>query len=221
MAAPVIESWAAQAVGSGIGSIVVPKPSGVAVDDLLLIFAYANGTVQTWSSAGFTPVGDTAGTAGSALLMRVADGSEGSTITVTRGVSNTAAAAAIIVRISGTDLADAIDAFGFATGSGGTTTLPTQSPEDDENLLVHILGKTSSTGTFTPPGTTDEVVDGTTGGTALGYGIGEEVVGAGPTGTRAWGYTGAGGSRAVMVSINPVTEAEPPESQGSGFFALL
>jgi len=218
-------SVAAAAVATAVTDVVVAKPAGTSAGDLLLAFCWSNAGATTWSSGSslFTPeanngVPTTGG--GSAVLSRIAGGSEPADYTFTRAANTTNNAGAIIVRIpAGTfDDADPLGAISFGiTGAGGAVTIATQTVPNDDSLLLQFASKAAvGLATFTPPGTATERVDATaTGSASVDYAVGDEVVDDGLTGTRVWAYSPNSPSRGAMVSINPATGGPPPATDGA------
>jgi len=213
-----IATIAAASVASTVATVVPAKPTGTTTGDLLLACCWSDNQTSTWTSPGFTAEANPG--AGTGVLWRIADGSEGSTFTFTRAVNTINAACVVVIRIdAGTfDPADPIDTVGlFSTGSAASFVIPSQSPTGTDNLFVQVLGRGFvAADSWTPPGGTTERDDAAAAGTGIRYAVGDEVVGAGATGTRTWTHTASSG-RGFGLTVNPV----PVANQNSAFLALL
>ena len=77
------------AAAGGAGPLSFTIPAGTAIGDLLVIWAFAGtSTALTWSATGWTAVTAVSGANGACqILYRVADGTEGSSVTVTCSVA--------------------------------------------------------------------------------------------------------------------------------------
>lgn len=122
-------------------TLVITKPSGIVNGDLLV--AVLGGTVSWTQPAGWTEVVDTAGVT---LSYRVADGSEGATLTYTHSSSEYLAGAILVIRGGTYD----------ATGTVGSSANPAVAPSvtlSAAGLIIASYVATSaiSVGTYTAP----------------------------------------------------------------------
>lgn len=196
---------AATAAGVGSGATVDITKSNlgtVANGDLLLAFCWANNSTSTWSAPGFASAvaaGD------SAILWRVADGSEAATITFTR-TGTTGVAGVRMVRITGAHATAPIDVAGISSSAAvATLALGTLTTTGSNELLVQFASRGTTTAgvTATPPASATERFDSYTSGTGMPSAGGDEVVNAGATGSKTWTFTSAGPNRGGMVAIKP------------------
>lgn len=165
----------------------IAMPSGVAVGDLLIA------SLQASSGSAFnTPAGWVAGpiiASGSysdTLFYRIADGSEGASVTFTATSSRTGQA--FISRVSGTDPVNYIDGFSQTANSSSDATNPSVLPSitttRDDCLLLTTIALSSSGGRdFTGPGT--RVVNDNTIANQAEQWV-ENLGAAGATGTRSF-----------------------------------
>ena len=118
MAAPVIESWTVSEGNEAVTSIDIDKPSGVQSGDLLVLITLNDkrsdtNAFNTTGTTGFTFEhffgGNDSATQGG-YWSRVADGTEGSTVTV--NVTETLDVIGWYLRISGADTDDPFDVLG-------------------------------------------------------------------------------------------------------------
>lgn len=75
--------------GAPAGTLPVPLPAGTAAGDILMIWCAAGASLTGWTVPGFTvvPVASTSSISNQ-LLWRVADGTEGASVTATASASN-------------------------------------------------------------------------------------------------------------------------------------
>lgn len=131
MATPVIESYTTAVTASNVTSLAINKPTGVQSGDLLLIFATNEGATTspefTNNLSGWTLLqnyGSDLPDTHSAIYWRIADGSEGSSFTVTSLTSTERLMWCF--RISGIDTTTPInDEAGGERGSLNTYAIPT------------------------------------------------------------------------------------------------
>lgn len=217
-------SAAAQSVGTTVSPVPCPKPTGLAVGDVMIAFCWANNSTATWSytsggGGGWTAIGNNAGTGGSAFFRKIADAADvaAATFTFTRATNSVNGAGVIIARYTNPDPTNPVDTFSFGTTGAGTSVgIGTQTPAGAGNVLVEFASKTGiAADSFTPPGTATERVDTTAGGLAVEYTVADEVVGAGATGTRTFTYGSSGAARGGMVTLNPGPQTISPSGIAS------
>lgn len=153
MAFPVVEATATTVNETRATSHPVNLPSGITAGDLLLMAFYSRGSVTiTWPS-GWTEVDQYAYTAGvknvtGGIAYRIADGSEGSTVTVT--INSSRRIAAVIWRISGADTAVAPE-FSRQAGDSTNPDSPALTPSWGavDTLWLSIEGHTNGASSVT------------------------------------------------------------------------
>jgi hypothetical protein len=190
-------------VGTG-SSLVLDKPSGTAVGDLLLILVGNDNTTNTdqWDNAtlkptGFTLIGNEAGTVNSdahvAAFYRVVDGTEGASFTVTAQAAESNWG--FCIRYSGADTTTPIHvegAFGTDTVSPFTFAGVTTTVADClvVNVLCHDGG---NVGAFSVAGTgwtkIDEIFQDTVADAASGAYAENQMSGTGTPDTATWTVT--------------------------------
>jgi len=140
---PIIRS---STTAGATGSVVVNKPSGVVSGDLLVICAsVANNTTATLASTGFTSVASVQSPI-SAILVKVAGGSEPSTYTVTSGISSDATVVMFAIT-TGTYSTGVVDIGTWSTStSGSTITAPSLSVTNSSSLLIATYGVRAASG---------------------------------------------------------------------------
>jgi hypothetical protein len=192
------------------GDPVVTKPTGTVDGDLLIAIGILSGAgTITKPDASWNTHANSQG-AGAPLFWKIASGEPAN---YTFAVSSTFTSQILIVRVSGADLTTPIDvASGLVVASGtAAIVIPSVTPSGANNLLLQLCVKLQNT-TYTPPGTAAERFDATSATQSAVSAGGDEIVGAGATGTRTWTAAATGGfSVGYMLAINPA----PP---GSGSF---
>jgi hypothetical protein len=216
MAAPVYASSAASGVGTTVANVTVTKPTGVSAGDLLVALTYANTAAALWAGpAGWSKIAENTTQCSTAVFTRVADGSEGANFTFTRSGTSLNTAGAVVVRITGASGVTPAAGIGFDTDT--TLDLPSITPTVADTLLLQLVGRVSGGSSWTPPGTATERFDIDSSGTALDVAGGDEVVGAGATGTRTWTMAASANSRGAIIAVNPVATASGTFTGGYGF----
>ena len=212
-------AYAAEAhagVTSGVANVSVATAGlgTISSGDLLVAFCWTNNSTAAWSAAGFTSF---AASGDTAILYRIADGSEGSSFTFTRTVS-TNVASVIVARITGAHATTPLDVATLNAGVGSTTVvLSSITPTGPNRLLLQMVGRANTGGTgWTPPGTATERFDYTIATSLCLSAGGDEVVGASATGTRTWTHGVTGPSRGIMVAIVPGAGDVTPTGIASG-----
>lgn len=209
-------SASASVAALGSASIVPAKPTGTVAGDLLI----AHGTDNT----GATMTGDAAFTlhpnsfgGGHRLWYRVADGTEGSTFTFTRG-STAGAAVVTIVRLTGANTTTPIEAIAGASATGATSiTLPTLTPTT-ATYLFSMVAPFSNTG-WTAPATQTKDFDVASAGSSIRTAGGHDnaVLTSGvATGTRQWNFGGTNALRGYNILVNAATTSAAASLAGSG-----
>jgi hypothetical protein len=173
---------AAFASATGGGDPVVTKPAGTVDGNLLIAFGDATAGHTITQPAGMpAPRAESLGI--NAPLWIWTANSEPATyeFAVTGGLGN---ASVTIIRVDDHDPSDPIDDI---KGHASTTTLviPTATSAGTDRLLLQGVLKNQNT-TFTAPGTVSIRWNGLTAGNNFRAVGGDEIVGAGPTGTRTW-----------------------------------
>lgn len=151
MPAPVLQSGEQRSTYNNVASVVVNKPAGVAVGDLLLVEISDNNSTAGWSSPGWT-----AGPSFDRIFSfwRIADGSEGASFTFTH--SSTRTGALICHRITGSHQTAPIDVSSgvvVASGAANPISLPSVTTTGPDRLLLAVYySKTATVGTsFSTP----------------------------------------------------------------------
>lgn len=195
---------AAAAVGSGSASVAPTIPAGSA-GQMLLAFCWANNSASTWSATGWTSVLANAGI-GCAILQRFADGTEGATMTFTR-TTTTAASGVVVTRISG---ANVVANASLTAGTTVATIALAQVAAAAANtlLLQAVSMLTTTAATWTAPGTATQrtASNAAATGSAVNYGVGDELVGVGATGTRTWTHSGTQASKGALIAVTPAPD---------------
>lgn len=144
---------------NGASSYTIAKPTGVAIGNLLLAIIANRGSTTSVTIPGFTSIandsnGSLAGDSRLQFLTKTADGSEGSTFTVT-GVGSSIRAHGAILAFDGHN---GVDVFDIDGGSSATPTAPTVTPTVADGLLIFGVTYRNGSG-ISPPSGMSEVVD--------------------------------------------------------------
>lgn len=148
----------AHTVGSGVTSLVVPMPAGVAIGDALILVHHQSksGGTTTNVPAGWTDRGRHTSTNDTfSLFTRVADGTEGANVTVTSAA--TALHNAGILAYSGAGGIDAVTDFGAAQSANTTPTIPSVTATVANDIIVGVVGKISGSGGTPAAGWTERL----------------------------------------------------------------
>jgi hypothetical protein len=143
MAAPVFQSAGTTGQG-GSGSVSVGKPASVAAGDLLVIMAvsYDVDTDASIAVTGFTRRAQAIKTGSAATVVslfdRVADGSEGSSFTISGSAS--IYVSGVCIRITGADGSAPYDTSSTNSGSGTAATATGISAASADEILVLFHG---------------------------------------------------------------------------------
>lgn len=200
------EAFAHNGAGTS-GDPVVSKPSGTVETNLLVA------TAVTDSGATATPPGGWTQLVANRLWWKLAGAAEAASYTFV--ISGALARSNVaIARITGHDLLNPIDDFDTSPEGTGALTIPSVDSLGADRLLLGICCKVNNGAAVTPPAGVTERWDATSGAGWTTAG-GDEVVGAGATGTRLWTPTAGGNGIAAMVAIKPAGNS------GAGFLALL
>lgn len=190
------------------GDPVVPKPVGLAVDDLMLMEGLVSAAQTFTTPAGWATHPDSNG-ASRPLLYKFADSGDVAAASFTFVVSGAANASAVVSAYRGVNKSNPwAGTAGFVSTTSTTITIGAANPSIS-CFLAHIVSKLTSA-TFTPPGSASpEDWDQTFGtGTTACTGGGHETVAAGSTGTRVW--TASAGAAVGMGYIVPLRQATQP-----------
>lgn len=144
--------------GSGTTSMVVNKPSGVVSGELLVLLVNQRATAAVFTPpTGWTQVGVMSNTGKTQVWYRVADGTEGTTFTVT---SNTSANAVIgCLRFSNASTTTA-PTFTSATGNSTTATTPAATVATGGSIVLGVFaGGNANQSNVVPPSGYTEVFD--------------------------------------------------------------
>jgi len=187
------------------GDPTVTKPTGTVDGDLLVAIGILNGAgTITKPDASWNTHANSQGAA-APLFWKIASGEPAS---YTFAVSSTFTSQILIVRINGHNPTTPIDvASGLVVASGtAAIAIPSVTPTGASRLLMQLCVKLQNT-TFTGPGSQTERFDATSSTQNAVSAGGDEVVGAGATGTRTWtAATGGGFSVGYMLAINPASQ---------------
>lgn len=219
---PTYQGVATVSTASGVANAVITKSDlgTITNGDLLLAFCCANNTTPTWSSSGWTNFAQDTSVA-SAFLYRIADGTEGSTITFTRS-NATGASEVTVVRISNPNGTTPLDVAGFVGGSGSVI-LPSITVTQSDALLFQFASRLVSLSgqSWTPPGTATERFDQDAPTNTLRVAGGDESVQSGATGTRTWTQSGTGAVRGGIIAITaPTTGPTLKSASDSGAITI-
>lgn len=200
--------WRSVAFASALtgGDPVVTKPTGTVNGDLLVAYGIATaGHTIAAPDASWNLHSASLATNGR-LWWKIASGEPADyTWVVTGGLGNTSMT---VVRVDGHDPVNPIDAAAGFAGSG-VLVIPAVTSLGSDRLLLQGVSKNGNT-TFTPPGTATERWDGLTPNTFVSAG-GDEIVGAGSTGSRTWTPAGGGAiSIGFMLAIKPAGQVVSP-----------
>lgn len=187
--------------------VTVTKPAGTVAGDRLYAVGVTSAASITSSGGLFTEHAESLG-GQVPLFVRTAGASEPANYTFNQVGGVFPLICILIVRVSG--WLDEDDVSGHTTG--GNIVLPSVTSDGPGRLLLQLLVKASGTNTWTPPGGVTERFDNPTPISAAG---GDQIVGAGPTGTRTWTPTAADGAVGYMMAIQSVP---PEEGQFTGAY---
>ena len=196
---------------SQVTQLAVPKQAGTVAGDLIVMYAWGNPT-GTLACTGFTAIKDASSFGG--VLYRTADGSEGTTFTVT-GFATKAALVIIVTLAGGSAFDPAV--FPTPTAGGAATSLSiggiTLAGATDLVLWFCVDQATGFTGngqTITPPaGFTSRVTNGPgpLTGAPVGLMADNASLGSGATGAKAGTAGAAAFFSGVMVGVTPAAGA--------------
>ena len=209
---PVIESWTKGGSTTASSTLTFTKPSSVQVGDLLVIIAMQDDTssqaFDATGSSDFTFLGDGGSTSSDAhvgFYYRIADGTEGSSESITALSSDEWMG--FYVRISGADGTTPIDVYNFAQSSSNQDNhvIPAVTTTIDDCLVLYGLSFDGGDGyTFSVSGTgwseVDEYQTDTTGYSDV----------SGCFGSRDLASQGSSGDATVSCSA----------SDGAGYFQI-
>src|ERR1035441_7738409 len=208
-ATPAVQNFSASAT-----SYAVTAASGIVAGDLILLWVAAGAASDNLSCPGFASYSSIVGTLSSQLLVRRADGTEGSTFTVT-GSSSTGASIAQAV-IAGPCSIDVVGAGNGLGSSGNTAPSATGLTVAGSNELLLWFGSAYTTGTnygspITPPsGFTSRVA-----GSSASQNYSDVLlcdnttVASGATGTETGSTAATSWWQTQMVAIKPVAYTGP------------
>lgn len=195
-------------------SITLPIDVSTAPGDLLTITVHSAGPAINTPS-GWTPVAT--GQTYLGMFWRVADGSEGSTVSVTRA-AGTSTWVATIQRYTGANVSSPIIQLAALENTAATTSIPLPSITAEANsLLVQTpFASASAAVPFSPPaGTTKHTEDSApSGGRAAA--VGSKFVGAGATGVQTWTSSTSAQVSGLIFAVRGV---EAPSAHGN--FTIL
>lgn len=186
-----------QGVAAATSTVSVAAPSGSG--GKLYAVCMSNTTGQTWTAPDGTWASTFTESGLSVAVFEQATPGAGP-FTFTRSATSTGALA-IAVRVTGAGTFQ----IGDADSTTGDLTLSSVTTTGSNILLLQVVARiVVAAVTWTPPGGTTSLIDGTTAGSAYEYAVGYDVVGAGATGTRLWDQSGTGGAtKGVVLAINP------------------
>ncbi len=209
-AVPVVETYTENAVDGAISSITLTKPTGVAVNDLLVILVVDDtntGTPQwddsTNKPSGFTLI-ETGGLSGSqcqfAAFYRVATGSEDATVAVPNNANGDHfGVVGWYIRVSGADTSTPIHGEGTEVDDSSGTTLAITGlvTTSDDTLVFYVQSFDGGDGNpFSVAGTGWAEVDEACTDTCLAAEAG------GSWGTRDLASQGASGTATVTSTVD-------------------
>jgi hypothetical protein len=195
-------------------SLTANLPASIVAGELLVLVVGCALTQTISTPAGWSPVAAVSdGFGGSAIatFRRVADGTEGASVTVTLGAS--CDAVSIAFRLGGADLTAPINVSGTGTNTSGSSTAMTcpSVTTTANNAFIVRAGITREATAIANPGSHTDIAQANTGSTptnVFGRACYATLASAGATGTAA--FVASGGNRewnVVTIAINPVLEA--------------
>lgn len=228
MAVPVLETWTGNAPSSEASSIVLTKPSGVVANDLLMLLVgnddETNNVQFTDDLTGWTRINFQGGATPDvqvASYYRIADGTEGTTVTVNAESSDKILG--WYLRISGVDTTSPINVSAFQHSTAGdssshsiqgvTTTV------DDCLAFYHLITDGGDCAPFGTPSGWTEISELQTGTSAEDTG--------GVFGTKTQVTAGATGDASVTVTVSDsaawaqfaIAPGDPVLAAGGGSYA--
>jgi hypothetical protein len=165
---PTIRSSSISTATQANPTLSIPKPTGVVAGDTLYLLAASDDSSPTSVPTGWTQIysADSAGGFGpihAQVYRRVADGSEGSTFSITYGANCDAQASAIAV-VGGSATGEVFSTFSDQTTTAGTSmTANSVTPAAANSLLIGAFVSRNLSGVFTtatPPSGMTELQDG-------------------------------------------------------------
>lgn len=123
------------------GSVVITKPSGLAVGDLMIVCSYVINGVHLTEPAGFNIINSVSNTAVGRLYYKFAESSDvaASNFTFTNGGGGNAAAH--MLAITGANTTNPASISATATGSSASATFSlTVTPDENDSLLIFHVG---------------------------------------------------------------------------------
>lgn len=205
---------------AGADTIVVNKPAGVAVDDVIYVFIYWFAVLNHPTLAGWTEIAHVDdGSANSLTVMRrVVTGSEGSTFTFTG--SGSQLTGAVAVAYSGLDTGTPEDVANTETSSSGANVIaPTLTTFTDNAWWIATFATDGSQSGLAAPGAPMVQDVATFGGGGDFQRVDHKAISpAGPTGTATAVAGGsAGGWLTISLALRPAAGGAPAPS--AGFFS--
>lgn len=201
-------------------ALVFTKDPATAVGDLLVVqCAGRSGAAIFTPPAGWTRINDTTvSSIGISTFYRVADGTEGSTITFTSAV--VARMAGGMVRVTGADPLTPVDVKSTNTGTAATSLVATGvTPASADTLLLAFYALSTGNGTLTVPAGMTQLWSfpaSASGTSPFAAGAWLTLASEAPTGTKTAAASSAGNYTAQLV------ELQPPgvDAQGWGTVAI-
>jgi len=229
---PAFEGGTTAVEGSNGSSLAVPVPAGTTSGDLLLAAVAVdnnNGMAAISTPAGWTAVdeGNSGGGGGAirfGVFYRVAGASEPASYTFAWGSNQEAAAA--MLRYSGVDGTNPIDAAAVDVDSSNSPTAPSVTTTVGNTRVVRLFGADDDdvSAAVHPPQLDGRfaVESSTSGGTCSAAGADSVQAPAGATGSVAFDLDGTGSEqwRAVTVALRPAPVTPGPASVTPGHWRL-
>lgn len=222
MTVPVIETWLVNGSTGPSATLTCNKPSGVATGDLLVLIPFnenASSTAQfTNNKSGWTFVkncGNTTSDCHIGLFWRIADGTEGSSETVT---ATTAEAWGMwYLRISGVDASDVVEATGSSVivGSAASIAITGVTTVESDCLVLYFHSFDGGDGfPFSVAGTgfaeVDDYQTGTSGSVDVSASFGyRDMATPGASGTATVTASSTDGFAGYQIAFNSSSGAPP------------
>jgi hypothetical protein len=196
------QSYAQNAAGSG-ATCVVTKPTGTVDGDLLIAIGITNGTTIVPVAGGAAWVQPSWSLGGQVPIWTKKAASEGASFSFNPSGGALQFTGVMVVRVNGQHATTPFD-----TGSGHSVftnlVLPGVTSAGSDRLLLQIVLKASAANSWTPPAGPTERFDAVVNN--LSSALGDQVVGAGATGSRTWTPTDTGaGAVGYMIAVAPTT----------------
>jgi len=136
------------------GSVVITKPSGLAVGDLMVVCSYVINGIHLTEPVGFNVINSVSNTAVGRLYYKFADSSDvaASNFTFTNGGGGNAAAHMLAITGANTTTPASISATATGSSASATFSLSVTPDENDSLLIFHVGAYVGSGSSITSSG---------------------------------------------------------------------